>query len=377
HRRRRRCLGTAAPRRRACPRTRARPRCRSRSRSPSPRRGPRRFRPASRRRWSRCRGGGRVRSRRSGRPDSRGRCRRRRGRSPSQASPSGRAAAGAWGGWDRSCNRSPRRPKRRTHHFRPCAPCYMAQLTCADSGDPGSTMVLVSKKSAPRYDRLLTPGRWVRDFVDDLAVASPARLAIGSFVAVVALFAILLMLPASMRHPGSVDEVTHIANSVFVAVSAVCVTGLSPVVTEEYWSDFGISVITAGIQVGGLGILTLASVLGMAVSRRLGVRQRLIAQQATSALNLGQVGSLLKTVVITIVTAEAILAVLLFPRFLIRGDSIGDATWYSVFYSISAFNNAGFTIHPGGGAHFASDPWILSLLMIGVFVGSLGFPVVL
>src|SRR5699024_7237214 len=83
----------------------------------------------------------------------------------------------------------------------------------------------------------------------------------------------------------------------------------------------------------------------------------LIAQQATSALNLGQVGSLLKTVVITIVTAEAILAVLLFPRFLIRGDSIGDATWYSVFYSISAFNNAGFTIHPGGGAHFASGPW--------------------
>src|SRR5699024_11493069 len=79
-------------------------------------------------------------------------------------------------------------------------------------------LVLVSKKSAPRYDRLLTPGRWVRDFVDDLAVASPARLAIGSFVAVVALFAILLMLPASMRHPGSVDEVTHIANSVFVAV---------------------------------------------------------------------------------------------------------------------------------------------------------------
>lgn len=253
----------------------------------------------------------------------------------------------------------------------------MAQLTCADSGATGSTMVLVSKNSSPRFDRLLKPGRWVRDFVDDLAVASPARLAIGSFVAVVAAFAILLMLPASMRDPGSVDQATHFANSVFVAVSAVCVTGLTPVVTEEYWSDFGISVITAGIQVGGLGILTLASVLGMAVSRRLGVRQRLIAQQATSALNLGQVGSLLKTVVITIFTAESILAVLLFPRFLIRGESLGDSIWYSVFYSISAFNNAGFTIHEGGAAYFASDPWILSLLMAGVFVGSLGFPVVL
>lgn len=253
----------------------------------------------------------------------------------------------------------------------------MAQLTYGDSGPAASTIELVSKNSTPRFDRLLRPGRWVRDFVDDLAVASPARLAIGSFVAVVALFAILLMLPASVRDPGSVPQTEHIANAVFVAVSAVCVTGLTPVATEIYWSDFGISVITAGIQVGGLGILTLASVLGMAVSRRLGVRQRLIAQQATSALNLGQVGSLLKTVVITIVTAEAILAVLFFPRFLIRGESIGDALWYSVFYSISAFNNAGFTIHPGGGAHFASDPWILSLLMLGVFVGALGFPVVL
>src|SRR5699024_3176351 len=140
---------------------------------------------------------------------------------------------------------------------------------------------------------------------------------------------------------------------------------------------FGISVITTGIQVGGLGILTLASVLGMAGSRRLGGRQRLIAQQATSALSLGQVGSLLKTVVITVVTVEAILAVLLCPRVLVRGGSIGYATCYSVFYSTSAFNNAGFTIHPGGGAHFASAPWTLSLLMIGVFVGSLGFPVVL
>lgn len=253
----------------------------------------------------------------------------------------------------------------------------MAQLTYGDSAVAGSTIELVSKNSTQRLDRLLRPGRWVRDFVDDLAAASPARLAIGSFVAVVAFFAILLMLPASMRDPGSVSQTEHIANAVFVAVSSVCVTGLTPVVTENYWSDFGVSVITAGIQVGGLGILTLASVLGMAVSRRLGVRQRLIAQQATSALNLGQVGTLLKTVVITIVTAEAILAVLMFPRFLIRGESIGDALWYSVFYSISSFNNAGFTIHPGGGAYFASDPWILSLLMLGVFVGALGFPVVL
>lgn len=253
----------------------------------------------------------------------------------------------------------------------------MARLTYGDSPLVRPTMESVSTNSSWSLDRFLRPGRWVRDFVDDLAVASPARLAIVSFVAVVAVFAVILMLPASMRDPASVPLSEHIANAVFVAVSAVCVTGLTPVVTEDYWSDFGISVITAGIQVGGLGILTLASLLGMAVSRRLGVRQRLIAQQATSALNLGQVGTLLKTVFVTILTAEAILAILLFPRFLMRGDSVGDSIWYSVFYAISAFNNAGFTIHPGGAEYFSEDPWILSLIMIGVFVGSLGFPVVL
>ncbi|RAE58405.1 TrkH family potassium uptake protein, partial [Burkholderia multivorans] len=106
----------------------------------------------------------------------------------------------------------------------------------------------MSTNSPWSLDRFLRPGRWVRDFVDDLAVASPARLAIVSFVAVVAVFAVILMLPASMRDPASVPLSEHIANAVFVAVSAVCVTGLTPVVTEDYWSDFGISVITAGIQ---------------------------------------------------------------------------------------------------------------------------------
>jgi trk system potassium uptake protein len=222
-------------------------------------------------------------------------------------------------------------------------------------------------------DRVFLPGRRFRDFVDHLADTSPARLALGSFVAVIGVVAVLLCLPISHQDP----ESWSFATSLFTAVSAVCVTGLTPVVTEEYWSDFGIGVITAGIQLGGLGILTLASVLGMAVSKRLGVRQRLIAAQATNTYQIGQVGTLLRTVIYTIVIAELVVAALLFPRFLLRGEPIAEALWYSVFYSISSFNNAGFTIHPGGMAHFADDPWILTVIMASVFVGSLGFPVVL
>lgn len=221
-------------------------------------------------------------------------------------------------------------------------------------------------------NRLRRLVRGLRDFVDDLAGTSPARLAIGAFCLVVVFFVLLLSLPISYEDP----QDRSLADSVFVAVSAVSVTGLTSVETQEYWSDFGVGVIIAGIQMGGLGILTLASLLGMAMSKRLGVRQRMIAAQATGESALGRVGSLLRAVLVTVVTAEAVVALLLLPRFLARGDAWTDALWHSVFYSISSFNNAGFTIHPGGMAYFADDPWILTVIGASVFVGSLGFPAI-
>lgn len=229
------------------------------------------------------------------------------------------------------------------------------------------------RPASPFRDRVFSPGRRFRDFIDEVADASPARLAMVSFLGVIGIVTALLCLPVSHRDPSEFS----FATSLFVAVSAVCVTGLSPVVTEVHWSDFGIGVITAGIQVGGLGILTLASVLGMAVSKKLGVRQRLIAAQATNTFQIGQVGTLLRTVVATIVIAEVIVAALLLPAFIAKGESIGTAIWHAVFYAISSFNNAGFTVHPGGMEHFTGDAWFLSVIMASVFVGSLGFPVVL
>lgn len=214
--------------------------------------------------------------------------------------------------------------------------------------------------------------RRIRDVVDSLVLSSPARTAMIGFVLVAAACTALLCLPAAAAGPGAAS----VADAVLVAVSAVCVTGLSSVVTEQHWSAFGISVITVAIQVGGLGILTAASLLGMAMSKRLGVRQRLLAAQATGASQLGHVGSLLKVVLITMIAAEVVVASLLLPRFLLRGEDFWTALWHSVFYSVSAFNNAGFTVHPGGMEHFADDPWIMTVVACAVFVGALGFPVV-
>lgn len=214
----------------------------------------------------------------------------------------------------------------------------------------------------------------VRDFVDNIANTSPARLALTVFAVVILVFTGLLSLPAA----STAGTVTPLHQSMFTAVSAVCVTGLTVVSTATHWTFFGQLVILVGIFVGGLGTLTLASLLALMVSKRLGVRGKLIAQEAmNNAGRLGEVGTLLRIVIVTSVAIEAALAIVLIPRFMVLGEPFWQAVWHGVFYSISAFNNAGFTPHSDGIVPYETDLWILIPLMLGVFLGSLGFPVVM
>lgn len=221
-------------------------------------------------------------------------------------------------------------------------------------------------------------GRWgflstTRDFIDRLGSSSPARLAVVVFILVIFVFAGVLSLPISSAN----GQVTAFHDAFFTAVSAVCVTGLTTVSTALHWSFFGQVIILIAIFVGGLGILTLASLMSLAVSKRLGVRGKLIAQEAMNAGRLGEVGTLLRIVIVTSVVAELILAAVLAPRFMMLGENFWLAVWHAVFYSISAFNNAGFTPHSDGLVPYEFDPWILTPLMVGVFLGSLGFPVMM
>ncbi len=213
----------------------------------------------------------------------------------------------------------------------------------------------------------------VRDFVDTVAATSPARLAIGVFLLVIALFTTLLSLPMA----SATGEFTPLHDALFTATSAVCVTGLTVVSTAAHWSFFGQVVIIVGIFIGGLGILTLASLLSLAVSKRLGVRGKLRAQEAMNIQNvgrLGEVGTLLRVVITTSVTIEALLALALAPRFLVLGESIGQAIWHGIFYAISAFNSAGFTPHSDGLVPYETDLWVLVPITVGAIIGSLGFP---
>ncbi|WP_198410520.1 potassium transporter TrkG [Mycetocola zhujimingii] len=216
-------------------------------------------------------------------------------------------------------------------------------------------------------------GMWRRPrvLIDQVARSSPARVALIVFALVTLVFTLLLSLPIAARD----GRATPLDDSFFTAVSAVTVTGLVTVNTAEHWSFFGQVVILLGIQIGGLGIVTIASLLARAVTRQLGVRNKLLAQQGISTGRLGEVGSLLRIVVLTTLSIELALAAFLVPSFIIADRSWLQGLWHGVFYAVSAFNNAGFVSHPDGLAGFVGNGWILVPIMVGVFIGSLGFPV--
>lgn len=202
----------------------------------------------------------------------------------------------------------------------------------------------------------------------------PARLALSAYTLAILVTTALLHLPVS-RADGSRAS---LVDSLFNATSAICVTGLVTVDTATYWSTFGHTVLAFAIKLGGLGTLTITAIVVRMVSRRLGLGQRLMAARETRAMNVGEVGSLLTTIAVVSTAFEAIVAAVIFPRFLVREDTVPTAAGHALFYAVSSFNNAGFTIHPGGlPPGTSSDWWLAPPLALAVLVGSLGFPVYL
>ena len=139
----------------------------------------------------------------------------------------------------------------------------------------------------------------------------PARIVPIAFLGAIMVGTALMMLPAARAEPGHAPFVT----ALFTAASAVCVTGLAVVDTPSYWSTFGHVLITVLSQIGGFGILTLATLLGLLVSRRLGLRSRLVAQSESAGLFGGNIGGVLIRVALVMVASEAAMAVVLTLRF--------------------------------------------------------------
>lgn len=193
------------------------------------------------------------------------------------------------------------------------------------------------------------------------------------FAGVILLGALLLMLPISSAE----RVVTPFNEALFTSTSAVCVTGLVVKDTGSYWSSFGQAVIITLIQIGGLGVVTIAASFSMLAGRRISLMQRSTMQDAISAPKVGGIVKLTKFIITGTFIIEAVGAVSMMPVFCKNFGAKG--IWMSVFHSVSAFCNAGFDILGTEGNQFCSltpytsNPVINITVMLLIVIGGIGF----
>ncbi|MDR7081642.1 potassium uptake TrkH family protein [Arthrobacter ginsengisoli] len=221
----------------------------------------------------------------------------------------------------------------------------------------------------PAVMRALAAGfaRFFRTF----APRHPAQVIVLGFAGAVAAGTGLLLLPVATSSGGGAS----LLEALFTATSAVCVTGLITVDTPVFWSGFGQVVILVLIQIGGFGVMSFGTLLGVLTARRLGLRSRISAAAETKS-GFGDVRRVLIGVLLISLVVEAALALILAIRFMAGyGYPPGEAVWHGVFHSISSFNNAGFALYSDNLIGFVGDPWICLPIAAAVIIGGLGFPV--
>ena len=200
-----------------------------------------------------------------------------------------------------------------------------------------------------------------------------SQVIILGFAGVILLGAFLLMLPVASAE----GVATSFHEALFTSTSAVCVTGLVVQDTGSYWSFFGQTVILALIQIGGLGVVTVAAAVVILSGRKISLMQRSTMQDAISAPKVGGIVRLTRFILLGTLLAEATGALLLLPDFCKTFGFKG--IWMAVFHSISAFCNAGFDILGTKDHTFISltgymgDPLINIVIMLLIIVGGIGF----
>ena len=202
---------------------------------------------------------------------------------------------------------------------------------------------------------------------------SSFQIIILGFAGVILLGALLLMLPIS----ATARCVTPFNEALFTATSAVCVTGLVVQNTGSYWSAFGQAVILTLIQIGGLGVVTVAASFALLSGRRISLMQRSTMQDAISAPKVGGIVRLTRFILRGTFLIELIGALAMLPVFC--RDYGWHGIWMAVFHSISAFCNAGFDILGTNNSLYPSltgyvqNPVINITVMLLIITGGIGF----
>ena len=184
---------------------------------------------------------------------------------------------------------------------------------------------------------------------------------------------LLLMLPVSSKSRQGMDFL----GALFTATSASCVTGLVVADTWTQWSLMGQIVIITLIQIGGLGFITIGVFLSILLRRRIGLRERGLMQESTSALQIGGVVRLTKKIIKGTIFFEGMGALLLAIRF-VPQYGLWRGIFYSVFHAVSAFCNAGFDLmghqQPYNSLSGYYDDWLVNLVIMSlIIIGGVGF----
>lgn len=200
-------------------------------------------------------------------------------------------------------------------------------------------------------------------------LSPPSILALG-FLGLIVIGTLLLKLPFS--HHGELSWL----NAVFTATSAVTITGLSVVNVGEAYTVFGKIVIMGLLQCGGLGFMTFAILAAMSLSPKMGLKQQIMAQETIGQTSLTKVSMTIKSVFLYSLFFELIGTVILTIAWM-QDYNFNQALFYAAFYSVSAFNNGGFSLFPNSLMSFADQYFITFTISMLYIIGGIGFLVLM
>lgn len=207
---------------------------------------------------------------------------------------------------------------------------------------------------------------------------SSVQIITAGFLFIILLGAAILSLPISSRS----GQWTNLVDSLFTATSAVCVTGLVVLDTATHWSLFGKVVIISLIQIGGLGFMTIATMISLIRGKKINLKERLLIQESLNQIDLSGIVSLTRKIILMVFIIESVGGILLSISFIPKFGLIGGLA-YGFFHSISAFCNAGFDLMGSISGEFSSltsfydNSFIMITVSLLIILGGLGYPVIL
>ncbi|GLX65885.1 TrkH family potassium uptake protein [Paenibacillus glycanilyticus] len=198
----------------------------------------------------------------------------------------------------------------------------------------------------------------------------PPRILVFGFALIIVLGGFLLTLPIASNDGSRLSFI----DALFTATSATCVTGLIVVDTGTYFSVFGKVIIMALIQIGGLGFMTMATLIALMLRKRISLKERLILQEAMNQSSMEGIVRLIRKVILYSLSIELAGAILYTLRFSFDMP-FRRAVWFGIFHAISFFNNAGFDLfgHFRSFTMYVGDPLVNIVSMLLIILGGLGF----